>query len=87
RTSSLATGSMHRKLKEAGVQFASAECTVSASLADLRQAELLEVPVAAALLYMMWVIRDQDRRVVQYQLLHARPDVYMLYTELGASGS
>ncbi len=67
------------------MRFASADYTVSAAPADARLAELLQVPIAAALLTMIWAIRDDKGRIVEYQIVHARPDVYVLHTVLHAT--
>ncbi len=80
----LKSASLHAALKSAGVRFESADYTVSAAPASGRLAELLDVPVAAALLYMIWGLRDDQGRMVEYQIVHARPDVYTLHTVLNA---
>ncbi|GAB5373921.1 MAG: GntR family transcriptional regulator [Acuticoccus sp.] len=81
-TDELERGSVQNALKVAGVELAEVDYTVSASPADLRLSELLEVPVATALMSMVWLFRDRTGRVVEYQFAHARPDVYVLRTSL-----
>lgn len=74
--------SINTSLRDHGIEFASAEYTVSAAPANARLANILQVPVAAALLTMVWVIREKQGRVVEYQQVYARPDVYVLHTVL-----
>ena len=81
----LGSTSLQIALRGAGIKLASADYTVSAVPADARLAELLAVPIASALLYMIWAIRDEQGRLVEYQIVHARPDVYVLHTVLHAS--
>jgi len=76
--------SLNTALRRAGVEFASADYTVSAAPADSRLADVLRVPVAAALMTMIWAIRDRQDRVIEYQQVYARPDVYVLHTVLKA---
>jgi GntR family transcriptional regulator len=80
--SDLESGSLQTALRSAGIELGAVDYTVSAAPADTRLAELLEVPVATALISMIWEFRDKDGRVVEYQYAHARPDVYVLHTSL-----
>lgn len=81
----LGSTSLQSTMRGAGITLASADYTVSAAPADARLANLLDVPIASALLYMIWAIRDKEDRLVEYQIVHARPDVYVLHTVLRAS--
>ena len=75
-------GSVQVALRRAGIELAGVDYTVSATSADTRLAELLDVPVATALLSMVWEFRDRDHRVVEYQFAHGRPDTYVLSASL-----
>jgi GntR family transcriptional regulator len=78
----LETGSLQDALREVGIELSRVDYTVSAAPADPRLAELLEVPVATALIAMIWAFIDRQGRMVEYQYAHARPDVYVLQTSL-----
>lgn len=78
----LQAGSLQRALRQAGIELGAVDYTVSAASADQRLAELMEVPVATALLSMIWAFRDRSGRMVEYQYAYGRPDVYVLQTSL-----
>lgn len=78
----LERGSLQHALRAAGVELGAADYTVSAAPADPRLADALEVPIATALIAMVWSFRDRAGRIVEYQYAHARPDVYVLHTSL-----
>ncbi|MCA0921298.1 GntR family transcriptional regulator [Pseudooceanicola nanhaiensis] len=75
-------GSIQQGLRRAGIALQEVDYTVSAVNADPRQAELLDVPVSSALLSMVWIFRDRDGRVVEYQFAYGRPESYVLRTKL-----
>lgn len=78
----LRDGSVQQGLRRMGIVLDEVDYTVTAIAADLRLAELLQVPVATALLSMVWVFRDSEGRIVEYQFAHGRPDTYALRTRL-----
>jgi GntR family transcriptional regulator len=84
-TSDLESGSLQLALRRAGIELGAVDYTVSATPADPRLAEILDVPVATALMSMVWSFRDKEGRMVEYQYVHARPDVYVLHTSLRPS--
>ena len=73
-------------LEAAGVRIGRARQTLSAELADARVAQLLEVPVGAALLAVRRLVCDTDERPVQW--LHGlyRPDRYEYRMQLSRVG-
>lgn len=81
-TEDLARGSVQTAMRRAGITLSEVDYTVSAVSADVRLATLLDVPVATALLSMIWAFRDKSGRIVEYQYAHARPDTYVLRTTL-----
>jgi GntR family transcriptional regulator len=82
RTEDLARGSVQTAMRRAGIALSEVDYTVSAVSADVRLATLLDVPVATALLSMIWAFRDEVGRIVEYQYAYARPDTYVLRTTL-----
>ncbi len=78
----LETGSLQAALRKAGIELGAINYTVTAAPADARLADLLDVPVATALMSMVWTFQDKGGRVVEYQYAYARPDVYVLHTSL-----
>lgn len=73
-------------LEASGVRIGRARQTLSAELADARVAQLLEVPVGAALLAVRRLVCDTDERPVQW--LHGlyRPDRYEYRMQLSRVG-
>ena len=63
-------------LEEAGVRVASAEQTISATLADTEIAEHLDLPVGSALLQVSRIVKDKKGRPVEYITALYRPDRY-----------
>jgi GntR family transcriptional regulator len=72
----LATTPLFRLLERGGVRIASAEQSVTATLAAPEVAELLEVSVGAALLSIERVVRDDAGRGVEYLSALYRPDMF-----------
>ncbi|MBO9356502.1 UTRA domain-containing protein [Bordetella petrii] len=62
--------------RDLGVRVAGAEQAISAVLAEPGVAELLEVPVGAALLSLHRVVRDESGRPVEWLHAQYRPDRY-----------
>jgi len=81
-TADLESGSLQVAVRRAGIELGAVDYTVSAAPADPRLAEALGVPVATALISMVWTFRDTQDRIIEYQYAHARPDVYVLHTSL-----
>ncbi|CAG9169208.1 GntR family transcriptional regulator [Cupriavidus respiraculi] len=82
----LETAPMLRLLEAGGVQLGRATQVVSARLADVVVAPLLEVPVGAALLAVRRVVKDKSGRPVQFLLGQYRPDRYEYRMELSPAG-
>ncbi len=83
----LARRPMLQLLEDAGVEIASARQSLSASLADVRTAQLLSLPVGAALLAVTRVVRDADGRAVQLLRGLYRPDRYEYRMDLSREGA
>lgn len=77
---------MLRLLEAGGVKLGRATQVLSARLADVVVAPLLEVPVGAALLAVRRVVLDKDARPVQLLLGQYRPDRYEYRMELSPAG-
>ncbi len=77
---------MLRLLEAAGVQLGRATQTLSAKLADVVVAPLLDVPVGGALLAVRRVVKDTSGRPVQFLLGQYRPDRYEYRMELSPAG-
>ncbi|QOT80019.1 GntR family transcriptional regulator [Cupriavidus basilensis] len=77
---------MLRLLESAGVQLGRASQTLSARLADVVVAPLLDVPVGGALLAVRRVVLDKAGRPVQFLLGQYRPDRYEYRMELSPAG-
>jgi GntR family transcriptional regulator len=69
-------------LEEAGIEVASADQTVSATLAEPPVAALLEVPVGAPLLVVERLVRERGGRPVEHITGLYRPDRYRLRLSL-----
>jgi GntR family transcriptional regulator len=69
-------------LERSGVKVASANQTISASLADAVVASALNVEIGAALLAINRVVRDQNGRPVEHISALYRPDRYQYHMEL-----
>ena len=82
----LETTPMLRLLEAAGVRLGRATQVLSARLADVVVAPLLEVPVGAALLAVRRVVLDKSGRPVQLLLGQYRPDRYEYRMELSPAG-
>jgi GntR family transcriptional regulator len=82
----LETAPMLRLLEAGGVKLGRATQVVSARLADVVVAPLLEVPVGAALLAVRRVVKDKAGRPVQFLLGQYRPDRYEYRMELSPAG-
>lgn len=77
---------MLRLLERSGVQLGRASQTLSARLADVVVAPLLDVPVGGALLAVRRVVLDKAGRPVQLLLGQYRPDRYEYRMELAPAG-
>ncbi|KDP83521.1 GntR family transcriptional regulator [Cupriavidus sp. SK-3] len=77
---------MLRLLEGSGVQLGRASQTLSARLADVVVAPLLDVPVGGALLAVRRVVLDKAGRPVQFLLGQYRPDRYEYRMELSPAG-
>ncbi|MBH0114454.1 GntR family transcriptional regulator [Novosphingobium sp. YJ-S2-02] len=76
-------------LEAAGLRSADAEQTISATLADDRTADLLEVSIGSALVRVRRAVRDPEGRTLLFQQSLYRPDRYeyhMLLTREHSSG-
>lgn len=69
-------------LEKTGVQVASAEQTITATLAGARAAESLKVKLGSPLLRISRVVFDQNERVVEFIIGLYRPDQYQYRTLL-----
>lgn len=79
--------SLHLTLRRSGVEFGAADCSITAVAADAYTAQLLGVPTSSPLLRETWVQRDITNRVIEYNTIYARPDVYVLRTSFRISGA
>ena len=61
-------------LEMAGLKVAHAEQTLSASAADARVADALEVPIGSPLIRMNRLSLDSDHRAIEYFVSYYRPD-------------
>lgn len=75
-----------RLLEAGGVKLGRASQVLSARLADVVVAPLLDVPVGGALLAVRRVVKDQAGRPVQLLLGQYRPDRYEYRMELSPAG-
>ncbi|KWR89106.1 GntR family transcriptional regulator [Cupriavidus sp. IDO] len=75
-----------RLLEANGVQLGRASQILSARLADVVVAPLLDVPVGGALLAVRRVVQDKSGRPVQFLLGQYRPDRYEYRMELSPAG-
>ncbi|UIF91661.1 GntR family transcriptional regulator [Cupriavidus sp. UYPR2.512] len=75
-----------RLLEAGGVKLGRATQVLSARLADVVVAPLLDVPVGGALLAVRRVVKDQAGRPVQLLLGQYRPDRYEYRMELSPAG-
>jgi len=82
----LETTPMLRLLEAAGVELGRATQVLSARLADVVVAPLLEVPVGGALLAVRRVVKDKSGHPVQFLLGQYRPDRYEYRMELSPAG-
>lgn len=82
----LATAPLFRLLERGGVRIASADQSVSATLATPDVAEALDVAVGSALLSLIRVVRDADGRGVEHLSALYRPDRFRLEMELSRVG-
>lgn len=76
-------------LEKAGLRSATAEQTISATLADDRSAALLDVPLGMALVRLRRAVFDADGRPLLFQQSLYRPDRYeyhMLLTRESSAG-
>jgi GntR family transcriptional regulator len=72
--------SLHLALRRSGVQFGAADCSITAVAADADMAQHLGIPTASPVLRVTWVQRDITSRVIEYNIIYARPDIYVLRT-------
>ncbi|AOY95161.1 GntR family transcriptional regulator [Cupriavidus sp. USMAA2-4] len=82
----LETTPMLRLLEAGGVELGRATQVLSARLADVVVAPLLDVPVGGALLAVRRVVKDSQGRPVQFLLGQYRPDRYEYRMELSPAG-
>ena len=82
----LATTPLFKLLERSGVQIEEAHQTVSATLAGPDVAEALGVAVGSALLSLKRVVRDVERRGVEYLSGLYRPDMFRLEMPLARVG-
>ncbi|MGE0154293.1 MAG: GntR family transcriptional regulator [Reyranellaceae bacterium] len=69
-------------LRRAGIVFSAVEQTITAVLAQPREAQALGVAIGSPLLSINWIMADQKRRPVYHSVCLARPDMYHLHTSL-----
>ena len=83
----LATTPLFALLERSGVTIASAEQSVSATLATPDVADALQVPAGAALLSLTRVVFDAQDRGVEYLSALYRPDLFRLEMGLARVGT
>lgn len=82
----LAGTPLYRLLERSGVAVASAQQTVSATLASPDVAEALEISTGSGLLSLRRVVRDANGRAVEYLSALYRPDRFKLEMSLSRVG-
>lgn len=82
----LATRPLYSLLELGGVRIASAQQSVSATLAAPDIARALDVPTGSALLSLERIVRDEQGRGVEYLAASYRPDRYQLSMSLDRVG-
>lgn len=82
----LATTPLYQLLERGGVTIASAEQSVSASLAAPDVAEALDLAVGSALISLRRLVRDGEGRAVEYLSALYRPDLFRLDMSLSRVG-
>ncbi len=83
----LATSPLFRLLERSGVKIASADQSVTATLAAPDVAEALGVSVGSALLWLKRVVRDAEGCGVEYLSALYRPDLFRLDMTLARVGA
>ncbi|MEM9341817.1 MAG: GntR family transcriptional regulator [Pseudomonadota bacterium] len=83
----LATQPMFRLLERSGVRVASAQQSVTASLASPDVAEALGISVGSALLSLRRIVRDAEGRGVEHLSALYRPDLFRLEMSLARVGA
>jgi len=78
----LAAKPLLQLLERAGVKVSRAAQVITAKLADVSVAPLLELDIGAPLLCVKRQVRDQDDRVVEYIEALYRPDLYEYHMAL-----
>ena len=83
----LASGSLIRLLERGGARVDSAESTITARLADVFSAPLLNVQVGQPLIGLTRTVRDEMRRPIEYLGALYRPDQYEVRLSMSRDGS
>ncbi|WP_336962753.1 GntR family transcriptional regulator [Sphingobium aquiterrae] len=69
-------------IKEAGISIGAAHQTITATLADVALASLLQVDMGSALLRVSRTVYDKGKRPIQHIQAHFRPDRYQIRLDL-----